>query len=71
MKRKNAKVGVEVIVKENADLQSVQILNTKLQGKTVYISEVYPDEWVLVCIGCDEWYLKLDMLKLANKGEKK
>lgn len=69
MKLKNVKIGVEVVVKKSADLDSFGIhYRDDLLGKKGLIVEISTDEVVRVDFGDALYYMRLDMLKLANKG---
>ena len=77
MKAKNAKVGVEVIVKDDADLEVVGISGYDLHGARGVIARVdVNDESLNVLVNLIDcnlltgWF-DYNMLKLANKKGKK
>ena len=81
MKRKNATVGTEVILKKTADLNLVALgedeFKRLLGMRGVIVDNDVncgnPHEKIKVALGerKETWNFSLDMLKIANKGEKK
>ena len=68
MKAKNVKIGVEVVVKKSADLESIGLADSFIGLKGVIV-QIATDEFVGVDFGDAWYYMRLDMLKLANKED--